>query len=444
MARNYFPLYQFFTTAAAVLNSGTINTYITGTTTNKATYNASSGGSTHANPIQLASTGIPETGAAIWLDTDQEYTFVIKDSSGNTIVTLDNVRGIPESDILLNTSLSDPGADRILFWDDSESGTNFLTLGTGLSISTTTLSADGEALINDITFSDVAATTSDKLLLTDASDSDNVKVEAISDILALIDDNVLLYPAKDGLVLSQDADTDHDIQISVGNWCDSTRAVNMSLSSVLTKQIDAGWAAGDDAGGLASGVVLANSTWYDVFLIKHTDGTVDAGFDSVGSSAANLLADSGYTYYRRLGSVLTDGSANITAFTAYGVNGDLFLWDDIVQDEAQNDPGTSAVTQALTVPTGVSVEAKFAFSLFDTSAAADTYAVVNTTAQTDTAASVSNFTVAYNGDAGGDKQVSTMVDLPTDTSAQIRYRVSASDTDVTTYINTYGWKELWD
>ena len=40
-------------------------------------------------------------------------------------------------------TLVDPNADRILFWDDSASSFAFLTAGTGLSISGTTLTATG-------------------------------------------------------------------------------------------------------------------------------------------------------------------------------------------------------------------------------------------------------------------------------------------------------------
>ncbi len=40
-------------------------------------------------------------------------------------------------------SLSDPNADRILFWDDSAGSITFLTAGTGLTISDTTISASG-------------------------------------------------------------------------------------------------------------------------------------------------------------------------------------------------------------------------------------------------------------------------------------------------------------
>jgi len=38
--------------------------------------------------------------------------------------------------------LGDPNADRILFWDDSFDGINYLTVGTGLTLSGTTLSVN--------------------------------------------------------------------------------------------------------------------------------------------------------------------------------------------------------------------------------------------------------------------------------------------------------------
>jgi hypothetical protein len=41
------------------------------------------------------------------------------------------------------TSLSDPGADRILFWDESAGTTAYLTVGSGLTLSGTSLTADG-------------------------------------------------------------------------------------------------------------------------------------------------------------------------------------------------------------------------------------------------------------------------------------------------------------
>lgn len=40
-------------------------------------------------------------------------------------------------------SLADPGADRVMFWDDSAGAVDWLTAGTGLTISGTTITASG-------------------------------------------------------------------------------------------------------------------------------------------------------------------------------------------------------------------------------------------------------------------------------------------------------------
>jgi hypothetical protein len=67
-------------------------------------------------------------------------------------------------------SLSDPNADRILFWDDSGGAVTWLTPGTGLAISTTTMSIDKAAA------SDVWAATSNKFLSADLIESASAAV----------------------------------------------------------------------------------------------------------------------------------------------------------------------------------------------------------------------------------------------------------------------------
>src|SRR4051812_40893419 len=47
-------------------------------------------------------------------------------------------------------ALVDPNADRIMFWDDSAGATAYLTAGTGLSISGTTLTATGGGTVTDL------------------------------------------------------------------------------------------------------------------------------------------------------------------------------------------------------------------------------------------------------------------------------------------------------
>lgn len=115
-----------------------------------------------------------------------------------------------------------------------------------------------------------------------------------------------------GLIQSNNVtDTVNDIDISAGKCRDATDAVDMALSSALTKRLDAAWAVGTNQGGLDTGAE-ANSTWYALWLIKRSDtGVVDALF-SASFSAPTMPAS--YDYKRLIGAVYNDGSGNIQAF----------------------------------------------------------------------------------------------------------------------------------
>src|SRR5690606_31430955 len=76
----------------------------------------------------------------------------------NTITTLGtiatgvwNATDIPLSAGGTGASLSDPGADRIMFWDDSDGATEWLEVGSGLSITGNTLSATGGGGVGGLT-----------------------------------------------------------------------------------------------------------------------------------------------------------------------------------------------------------------------------------------------------------------------------------------------------
>lgn len=106
-------------------------------------------------------------------------------------------------------------------------------------------------------------------------------------------------------------DSEHDIDIAVGEARDTTDAANLEITSTFTKRIDANWAAGTGNGGFPSGISLTADTWYHVFLVDDGSSGVDAGFDS-SVTATNLLSDSGGSQYVRIASVLTDSSSNIS------------------------------------------------------------------------------------------------------------------------------------
>ena len=76
------------------------------------------------------------------------------DGNSNTLTVLapTQLSGlVPMANGGLNVALSDPNADRILFWDDSAGNYAYLTAGSGLTISGTTLSASGTVLSTTLT-----------------------------------------------------------------------------------------------------------------------------------------------------------------------------------------------------------------------------------------------------------------------------------------------------
>ena len=151
------------------------------------------------------------------------------------------------------------------------------------------------------------------LQATTATFSGAVSVSTISgDGSALTGLSALPTNYLSGMNLSNGSDGDHDINITAGGARNSTDASSLELSSTLVKKIDATWADGSAAGGLASGVTLSANTWYHVHAIAVTAGT-DAGFDT-SPVAANLISGNDASAYRRIGSVYTDGSSNIRAF----------------------------------------------------------------------------------------------------------------------------------
>lgn len=171
----------------------------------------------------------------------------------------------------------------------------------------------------------------------------------------------------DGLITSLDVgDVQHDVEIGIGICRDSTNTVDMILNAALTKRVDTGsWAQGDNLGGLPAAATLSVDTWYHLFLIAKTDGTVDAGWDT-SLTATNLLAEaSAYTYYRRVWSNMTNASSN---WLPYFQHGGECVWDEngaeaTVQKQVSfTDPGTGAILADVEwVPLGIRTRADLAF-----------------------------------------------------------------------------------
>ncbi len=234
----------------------------------------------------------------------------------------------------------------------------------------------------------------------------------------------------DGLIMSNDTDTDHDIAVSNGECSLVTETsletnVLAKLSSTLVKRGDLDWTEGTGGGGIASGAnavqdTLNADTWYHFFLIAKTDGTLDAGFDT-SVTAANLLTDAtAYSFHRRIGSVLSnaDSPANINLFTQYG---DTFFWDSPPHTQDTVVIPTGGATVALDVPTGFNMMANISVNSLQTANGNSTW-WFHTTDLTDAEPSLSA-TPGTNYSAENNRYGPQGLIVGVDTSASIRIQV---------------------
>lgn len=84
-------------TTGLPLSGGTLTFYAAGSSTPKNTYTDSTGVTANANPLTLNASGYPPN--EIWFTAGSNYKAVLKDSSSNTIWTIDNLSGINDTSI---------------------------------------------------------------------------------------------------------------------------------------------------------------------------------------------------------------------------------------------------------------------------------------------------------------------------------------------------------
>jgi len=357
-------------------------TYTAGTTTPKTTWSDYTLDTANANPIVLDHNGW----ATAYLSGD--YKFVLKTAGGTTVSTVDNV----------NTVTITAAAKTIL--DDTTVAAMRTTLGLGTAALTDTGVASGNVPAMDATGYPAA----------DGSQITNIAASAMP------------RGTIGGMNLSNGSDASHDITISIGECRDDEDGTNMALSSAMTKQIDSAFAAGNNAGGMFTGTVAA-TTWYHVFIIqKDSDDSIDAGFD-ISSTGANV--PTGYTEHRRVGSVLTDGSANILAFVQVG---ETFLWKDPPLDINVSDQSTTAVTRTLSTPKAFKTEA--IINVYTTRSGANHWVYISSLDATDEEATNSAAPLASIGTTSEGGEAIGKLRVLTNTASAIRTRSNGASTTV--------------
>lgn len=248
----------------------------------------------------------------------------------------------------------------------------------------------------------------------------------------------------DGLVLANNGtDATNDVDIAAG-VCRSTSNIgpdgvrttlarhqrDIELAATVVKQLDVTWAPGNNGGRSSSSI--SNTTWH-VYAIGGRGLPDDILLhDGVDPSA---VLPAGYTAWRRIGAVRRESAA----LAAFEQRGDTFLRATRSADVAATNPGTSAVLAALAVPGGVQVEAIIDAHLLN-AAGTDSYAVITSPFETDATPAAATFDLGPTAQVSGRSIWSTIQKtVRTNTSRQIRYRLSHSSVSYTINIWTRGW-----
>lgn len=300
---------------------------------------------------------------------------------------------------------------------------------------------------------------------------------------------------SDNLTLSNNlTNPTRDINVSPGRVRDLADVTNLQLVATMVKRLDQAWAPGGTAGvpggACDSGTKAAGQTWH-VYIIGKLGqaitqysrtsnvatvkvpahglglgGTVrvlgvGAGFDGVAAISAvttdtisyadgfDILASnqavnaypapampSGWTVKQCLGSVVTDGAANLRAFTQIA---DTFWWSAPLLDSFGNSftgPANEVLNAAgpYSVPLGVSVIAKANVR----NGTSNTFLYLYSPSDTDLNASNGSAPLATVGSsAGGNSECQT--EFRTDASAQVR--ISANTAPVGYAISVLSYRD---
>lgn len=435
MATHFTPFYQAFDDNGLPLNGGLLYFYRTGTTTPLNTYSDSGLTSANANPVVANSSG---RFGPIYFGSAFNYKAILKTSANVTIATFDPIFS---SAVAGRTAVADANyalviSDRLIAYTSITAARSVSLLaatayeaGTLLTIVDESGSANGTKTISVVpngsdTINGANAT---RTVIAVPYGSATIESDGTSKWTVV---RSMMGPSRSylaGLTTSNNVGTPNTkLDVAAGQCADDT---NVLLLTVAAGTIDCGTTG---ANGLDAGS-LANNTWYHAFAIGKVDGTTAL---LASTSLASPTFPSGYTLKRRIGSIRTDGSAHILLFIQ---DGDLFLWNASPAAVTATDPGAAAVTRTLTVPTGVKVDALLNASLGIDSAAPSAL-LLSSLDVSDQAPSISASPLAQliNSTPGG-LTVSSPITVRTNTSAQIRSRLSFSNAATGLAISTLGW-----
>lgn len=247
------PKNQFFDSSGAPLNGGTVTTYLAGTTTLATTYQDRALTTANTNPITLNARGE----CSIWGSISSTYKFVVKDSTGATIYTEDNVPGAGNT--------SDIAAAVVTALDDIADAQ--ADADAALALAASYLAQTGEAvldaLIDDETSAIAISAEADSTYAMKVVDAANVLNNDVGGVLDILASTVFGQPK---MVMDTDRRT---VVWSPHNFCKQTNALSNNVT-----------------GGTATDNQVDSDGGTDACLLTATSAVISA-FSHVNASSAS-------------------------------------------------------------------------------------------------------------------------------------------------------------
>lgn len=232
-----------------------------------------------------------------------------------------------------------------------------------------------------------------------------------------------------GAATSNNAGTPNTkVDIAAGVSTDSGNTVLINSTGVVTIDFSTVGANGLDAAAIAA------LTTYHIFLISQAGNINAAG---IASTSLTPALPTNYSYYRRVGSVVTSGAATIRP---YYQTGDQFFYITPTLDISAAAPGAGAVTRALTAPTGVVNEAIMRVGTTNGAVAQDGV-LLSPLAVTDVVP-INALQCTVGTGAGAGVNSVGMARCLTNTSAQIRSRMVSGGAGSALTIYLEGWRDF--
>lgn len=294
--------------------------------------------------------------------------------------------------------------------------------GPGASVGDYAVSEFGQALIDDADAATALTTLGvSAFIKTLLDDADAATARATLGVLL-----------PEQITIANGTDSDHDINFTAGNFDFDDQSGQATLSAI-TKQIDAPWAEGTNAGGLDTGTVAADTFYYLFAIYNPTTQTSDALFSA---SKTSPTLPSGYTKKKYVGCVLTNGSDNLVGFRQIG---NLFRYTSLVVDLYVQTPSTTGALATITVPPIDNIVADLTLTLRETSHNLKIMLLVTNPNETNDAPSdTGKYHLALNTQSGDRYQATSRL-VSTSSLGQVRYRVNTTDANTYLGLMTNGY-----